>query len=61
MKIVISCCNRKNGGPFIHNGRMINFISQVDQVVPNDEMYFHPDDLVPNCRLPQSSSTLNLS
>jgi hypothetical protein len=48
MKIVISCCNRKNGGPFIHNGRMINFISQVNQVVPNDEMYFHPDDLVPN-------------
>lgn len=48
MKIVISCCARKNGGPFIHNGRMINFISQVDQVVPNNEIYFHPDDSVPN-------------
>jgi hypothetical protein len=48
MKIIISCCDRKNGGPLIHNGEVINFVSHVDQVVPNDEMYFHPDDLVPN-------------
>jgi hypothetical protein len=48
LKIIISCCDRKNGGPLIHNGEVINFVSHVDQVVPNDEMYFHPDDLVPN-------------
>ena len=48
MKIIISCCDTKNGGPLIHNGEMINFVSHVDQVVPNDEMYFHPDDLVTN-------------
>lgn len=48
MKIVISCCDRKNGEPFIHNGEIINFVSHVDQVVPNDGMNFHPDDLIPN-------------
>ena len=48
MKIIISCCDRKNGEPFIHNGEMINFVSNVDQVVSDDGIYVHPDDLVPN-------------
>lgn len=48
MKIIISCCDRKNGTAFIHNGEIINFISHVNQVSPNNEMYYHPDDLIPN-------------
>ena len=48
MKIVISCCDRKNGEPFNQNGEIINFVSHVNEVVPNNESYFHPDDLIPN-------------
>lgn len=48
MKIIISCCDRKNGEPFRHNGEEINFVSHVNEVLINNEFYFHPDDLVPN-------------
>ncbi len=48
MKIIISCCNRKNGERLLHNGEVIYFVSNVHQVVPNNKNYFHPDDLVPN-------------
>jgi hypothetical protein len=48
MKIIISCCNRKNGNSFTHNGNTINFVSRVDEVLHNNAFYVHPDDLIPN-------------
>ena len=49
MKIVISCCNRKNGEPFQHNGNTINFISRVNEVEGNsNNLYCHPDDIIPD-------------
>lgn len=47
MKVIISCCDRKNGESFSHNGETINFVSRVNEVVPDNELYFHPDDLIP--------------
>ena len=48
MKIIISCCDRKNGELFQHNGEAINFVSHANELTPNNELYFHPDDLMPN-------------
>jgi hypothetical protein len=48
MKIIISCCDRKNGEPFSHNGEIIHFVSRVNEALPNNELYFHPDNLIPN-------------
>lgn len=48
MKIVISCCDRKNGNPFTYNEETINFVSHVNAALQNNELYFHPDDLIPN-------------
>jgi hypothetical protein len=45
MKVIISCCSKKNGNKFTHNGELINFVSQVD---PNNAFYVHPDDLIQN-------------
>jgi hypothetical protein len=48
MKIIISCCDRKNGELFIHNGEIINFVSHINEFTPNNGMCFRPDDLIPN-------------
>lgn len=48
MKIVISCCDKKNGDLFHHNGEAINFVSHANEFAPIDQLNFHPDDLVPN-------------
>jgi hypothetical protein len=51
MKLIISCCERKNGKLFIHNGETINFVSNINEFTPNkpnDGLFFHPDDLIPN-------------
>ena len=48
MKIIISCCNKKNGESFLHNGTAINFVSRVDGLDSENELYVHPDDLIPN-------------
>jgi hypothetical protein len=48
MKVIISCCSRKTGESFTHNGQPINFISRVNEVIENPGNYFHPDDLIPN-------------
>lgn len=48
MKIIISCCDRKNGNPFSYNDETINFVSRVNEVILNNTLYFHPDDLIPN-------------
>jgi len=48
MKVIISCCNGKNGELFIHNGSSINFVSHVKDYVPQkNEQCFHPDYLIP--------------
>lgn len=48
MKIVISCCDSKNGNLFTYNEETINFVSHVSPALPNNQLYFHPDDLIPN-------------
>lgn len=48
MKVIISCCDRKNGNSFTHNGEIINFVSRVNEIVHNNAIYVHPDDLIPN-------------
>jgi hypothetical protein len=48
MKIIISCSNRKNGESFLHNGTAINFVSRVEGLGAENELYVHPDDLIPN-------------
>lgn len=48
MKIVISCCDRKNGIPFNYNGNTINFVANVNEIAQNNGNYVHPDDLIPN-------------
>ena len=48
MKIIISCCKRKNGNPFMYNDKTINFVSHVNAGLPNNALYFHPDNLIPN-------------
>ena len=48
MKIIISCCDRKNGMTFQQDGDKINFVSNVNEVSSNNELYFHPDNLIPN-------------
>jgi hypothetical protein len=48
MKIIISCCDRKNGEAFQHNGNIINFISHKNQLPNGSGLYFHPDDFIPN-------------
>jgi hypothetical protein len=48
MKVIISCCDRKNGNQFTHNKKSINFISKVNEVDSNNALYVHPDDLIPN-------------
>jgi hypothetical protein len=48
MKIIISCSKSKNGDSFLHNGTAINFVSRVDGLGAENELYVHPDDLIPN-------------
>jgi hypothetical protein len=48
MKIIISCSDQKNGELLVHKGLKINFVSNKDQSVANQELHFHPDDIVPN-------------
>ncbi len=51
MKIIISCSNKKNGESFLHNGTAINFVSRVDGLDAENELYVHPDDLIPKKKI----------
>lgn len=48
MKIVISCCDSKNGSLFQHNGAVINFVSQVTGLAQVNGLNVRPDDSIPN-------------
>ena len=48
MKIIISCSKSKNGDSFLYNETKINFVSRVDGLDSENELYVHPDDLIPN-------------
>lgn len=47
MKVILSCCDRKNGTPFFHEGKEITFISHVKKNLP-DGLHVHPDDSILN-------------
>jgi hypothetical protein len=46
MKIVISCCDRKNGDLFKYNGVSVNFVSQIKGISKEKELNVRPDDKV---------------
>ena len=48
MKIVISCCKRKNSQPMSYQGKTIHFISNPDEKEKGEsDLFVRPDDKVP--------------
>lgn len=48
MKVVISCCNRKNGEIFQYDGQKIHFVARPELAPIDGDRYVHPDDIIPN-------------